>query len=161
MAIASASRHPLGHRAATGDRVGSYGLAMARMQAVYYRDAKGNQPVDDFIDGLPVRHQVTVDNAIDRLNDLRPGDPPLPFPWTSQIDGELRELRCHYGSTLYRVLYRRSQRLFVLLHAFAKSSKTVPAADIALAQKRWEDFRARMDAEPRTPPRAAGADAPK
>ncbi len=35
---------------------------------------------------------------------LRTNDPPLPFPWSSQLEGELRELRCHYGSELYRVL---------------------------------------------------------
>jgi hypothetical protein len=43
-----------------------------------------------------------------RLNMLRPNDAPLPFPWSSQLEGELRELRCHYGSEHDRVLYRRS-----------------------------------------------------
>lgn len=38
----------------------------------------------------------------------------------SQIDGELRELRCHYGSSQYRVLYRRSERLLVLLHMLSR-----------------------------------------
>jgi hypothetical protein len=38
----------------------------------------------------------------------RPNDAPLPFPWSSQLEGELRELRCHYGSEHDRVLYRRS-----------------------------------------------------
>lgn len=31
---------------------------------------------------------------------LRPSDPPSPFPWSSQLEGELRELRCHYGPEL-------------------------------------------------------------
>jgi hypothetical protein len=30
----------------------------------------------------------------------------------------LRELRCHYGRRLYRVFYRRSGRLVILLHVF-------------------------------------------
>ena len=41
--------------------------------------------------------RVTIDLQIDRLNRLANDDPPLPFPHTSQIDGPLRELRCHYG----------------------------------------------------------------
>jgi phage-related protein len=130
------------------------------MQAVYYRDVTGAQPVDDFIDALPIKHQVVVDNAIDRLNDLAAADPPLPFPWTSQLDGELRELRCHYGSALFRILYRRSGNLFVLLHAIRKASKRVPPSDITIAKGRFDDFQARMDATRRTPPRAAGHDAP-
>jgi hypothetical protein len=35
-----------------------------------------------------------------------------------------------------------------------------PPAEIKVAQKRWDDFKARMDAKPRKPPRAAGRDAP-
>lgn len=130
------------------------------MQAVYYRDSRGHQPVEDFIDGLPLKHQATIDLVIDRLNDLGPTEPPLPFPTTSQVDGELRELRCHYGPVLYRVLYRRSQNLFVLLHVLRKSSAKVPPSDIDTARARWGDFKVRMDAERRQPPRAAGDDAP-
>jgi hypothetical protein len=29
-----------------------------RQQAVYYRAADGSEPVDDFIESLPVKHQV-------------------------------------------------------------------------------------------------------
>jgi len=86
--------------------------------------------------------------------------PHLPFPHSSQIDGELRELRRHYGRRLYRVLYRRSQRLLILLHIFPKRSAKVPEREIKVAGDRWDDFKARMDAERRVPPRAAGRDAP-
>ena len=62
--------------------------------------------------------------------------------------------------TAYRVLYRRSGRLLVLLHVFGKRSGKVPHGEIRAAQRRWDDFKARMDAERRIPPRAAGHDAP-
>ena len=78
---------------------------MAGMQAVYYRAPDGSEPVDDFIEALrDSDRQAVLDNQIERLNTLRPNDPPLPFPWSSQLEGELRELRCHYGSELYRVI---------------------------------------------------------
>jgi phage-related protein len=133
---------------------------MAQLQAVFYRAPDGAQPVDEFIERLPVRVQVVLDNQIDRLNDLTDAAPHLPFPHSSQVDGELREPRCHYGRDLYRVLYCRSATLIVLLHAFRKNTRSVPAADIRIALERWADFRERMNAPKRTPPKAAGRDAP-
>lgn len=133
---------------------------MPSTSVVYYRAADGSESVDAFIDTLNARRQVALDNQIDRLNDLDPSAPPLPFPHTSQVDGELRELRCHYGSEQYRILYRRSKNLFVLLHAFRKTTGKIPAADIEIAKARWSDFKRRMDAPSRRPPRAAGRDAP-
>jgi phage-related protein len=133
---------------------------MPRLRAVYYRTPDGAEPVSDFIDRLPVKRQVVVDNQIDRLNMLTPEHPHLPFPHSSQVEGELRELRCHYGSELYRVLYRRSRNLIVLLHMFRKDVGSIPPTEIETAYKRWDDFKARMDAQRRRRPRAAGHDAP-
>lgn len=146
-------------------------------QAVYYRGADGSEPVFDFLDReFPVEprkknpstreleaaatKRMTVDLQIDRLNGLANDDPPLPFPHTSQIDGPLRELRCHYGKAHYRILYQRSSNLFVLLHMIRKTTGAVPKAEIEVAKQRWRDFKNRMDADKRVPPRAAGSDAP-
>jgi len=54
------------------------------------------------------------------------------------------------GSELYRVLYRRSAGLIMLLHVFRKKTGKVPPAEIEIAQERWDDFKARMDAVPPT-----------
>lgn len=130
------------------------------MQAVYYRDLEGHEPVRESIEALPpdVREEIVA--TIKWLNQLGPNDPPLPFPHSSQVDGPLRELRCHYGRTLYRILYQRSGNLFVLLHVLAKRSAQLPDADKRLAQQRWDDFKERIDAAQRRPPRPAGHDAP-
>jgi phage-related protein len=130
------------------------------VQAVYYRDSNGVEPVDDFIDALPPERQEELDFKIGLLNRLTSTDPPLPFPHSSQVDGQLRELRCHYGRDLYRILDQRSGNLFVLLHAIEKRTGALPQGDVEVAKARFEDFRKRMDAEPRRPPRAAGHDAP-
>lgn len=133
---------------------------MGNFQAVYYRDPDGVEPVRDFLDGLDDGVQAVIDIQIDRLNLLHEQMPHLPFPHSSQVDGELRELRCHYGRNLYRVLYRRSDRLIILLHVLAKRSAKIPVGDIHIAEHRWADFKARMDTVLRVPPRAAGGDAP-
>jgi phage-related protein len=133
---------------------------MSNLQAVYYRDADGVEPVLDFIASLDSKRRAALSRQLDRLNDLSDAMPHLPFPHSSQVDGELRELRCHMGSEHYRVLYRRSKHLIVLLHAFPKTTGKLPAGEIKIAQMRWDDFKVRMDARPPKPPRAAGHDAP-
>ncbi|MGQ0669510.1 MAG: type II toxin-antitoxin system RelE/ParE family toxin [Actinomycetota bacterium] len=133
---------------------------MGNLQTVYYRAPDGSEAVSNFIDGLDPKRQVVLDNQIDRLNMLTPAGPHLPFPHSSQVRGELRELRCHYGRELYRVLYRRSQNLIILLHMFRKDTGAIPESEIRITEERWNDFKARMDALKRRPPRAAGHDAP-
>ena len=80
---------------------------MAQLQAVFYRAPDGAEPVDEFIETLDSNRQAAIDFQIDRLNMLTTANPHLPFPHSSQVEGELRELRCHYGRELYRILYRR------------------------------------------------------
>lgn len=134
---------------------------MAGTQAIFYRDKRGVEPVDNFIDALPHKRAAKIDDFIEEhLNEKPPGAPPPDFPISSQIEGELRELRIRFANTRYRVLYQRSDNLIVLLHAFEKNTGAVPKADKELAKRRMEDFKKRMDAEPRKPPRAAGRDAP-
>ena len=127
---------------------------------MYYRDSNGVEPVNEFIDALAPERQEELDFKIGLLNRLTSTDPPLPFPHSSQVDGQLRELRCHYGRELYRIFYQRSGNLFVLLHAIDKRTGALRAADVEIAKARFEDFKNRMDAKPRRPPRAAGHDAP-
>lgn len=134
---------------------------MARTQAIFYRDARGREPVDEFIDGLSFKQAAKVDSCIDEHLNGRPEDAPPPeFPLSSQIEGEMRELRIRFARTRYRILYQRSDNLIVLLHAFEKNTGAVPAVDKETAQRRMADFKQRMDADPRVPPRAAGRDAP-
>lgn len=134
---------------------------MPKTQAVFYRDKKGNEPVDAFIDGLQDKRAAKINQAIDKnLNGRDPDDPPPEFPATSQLDGELRELRVRFAGTRYRILYRRSKNLVVLLHAIEKDKGKVPTADIDKANARFKDFTKRMNAEKRERPRAAGRDAP-
>jgi phage-related protein len=124
---------------------------------VYYRDINGREPVNDAIFRLIPRGQLAVDNDIERLGEF---GPTLPYPWSSQVDGELRELRADTGRSHYRILYRRSHNIFVLLHFLDKRVGRLPQADIEVANKRWADYQARMNVPVRRPPRAAGHDAP-
>ena len=81
------------------------------MIAKFYRAPDGTEPVADFIDGLPVEARASVAFSIELLNELTDEHPYIPFPHSSQVERELRELRCHHGRQLYRILYRRSEKL--------------------------------------------------
>jgi phage-related protein len=98
-----------------------------------------------------------IDNYIGRLSIFGPA---LPFPSSSQVYGELRELRPDMGRTHYRLLYRRSDDMFIILHAFIKLGGPIAQREIDVANQRWEDFKARMNADPREPPSAIGHTAP-
>lgn len=134
---------------------------MAGTQAIYYRDNRGLEPVSEFIEALPMKRAAKIDAYVEQhLSGREPWAAPPEFPITSQIAGELRELRVRFANTRYRLLYQRSGNLVVLLHAFEKDTGAVPRADIALARQRMLDFKRRMNARPRKPPRAVGQDAP-
>jgi phage-related protein len=132
-----------------------------RFQAVFYRNSDGEEPVADYLASQPARAQVVLDNQIERLNELTAAKPHLPHPWSSQVRGELRELRCRVGSGRPRIMYARSQDLIVLLHAVVKREGKLSEEDIVIAQARWRDFKERMAQATRKPPRPAGHDAPR
>ncbi|MGH2673819.1 MAG: type II toxin-antitoxin system RelE/ParE family toxin [Actinomycetota bacterium] len=120
---------------------------MTNLQAVYYRAPDGTEPVDDFIDRLSGKRQVARDNQMDRLNMLTPSTPHLPFPHSSQVEGEFRELRC-LGRELYRVLCRRPRNLIVLLHIFRKDTGRLSQGEIGGRRGAVEGLRARMVSAP-------------
>jgi phage-related protein len=135
-----------------------------RTQAVFYRDNRGREPVNDFLEELLEVQPLAVakiDNAIEEhLNGRDRRHPPPEFPTTSQIEGELRELRVRFAKTRYRVFYQRSRNLMVLLHVLEKNTGAVRARDKRMAEARMADFETRMNASPRRRPRAAGRDSP-
>ncbi len=95
-------------------------------------------PVREFLEDLDVRGRAKV-VALIRL--LEEQGPVLPFPYSSQVRGRLRELRTRYGKDHYRLLYFGApRRTFVLLHAFAKRTPRTPERDIALAERRMAAY---------------------
>jgi phage-related protein len=123
----------------------------------YYRAPDGCLPADEFIDAQPPQAQAMIGQlpratrpvrAVPAVPELEPGE------------GELRELRPDMGRTHYRLLYRRSNDLFIILHAFIKRGRSIDQAEIDVANRRWQDFKNRMDADPRRAPSAIGRAAP-
>ncbi len=61
---------------------------MSKLQAVYYRDPAGREPVREYVRALDARRRAVLRHQLDRLNELSPSVPHLPFPHRSQIHGQ-------------------------------------------------------------------------
>ncbi len=108
----------------------------------FYADEDGLFPVRLWLDSVPeeVRGKVLA-----RINLLKTGGPTLDYPYTSQIEGRLREVRLRVGKTRYRVLYFFDEaRTAVLLHGFTKNTAAVEEADKKIGRTRM----ARHEAKP-------------
>jgi hypothetical protein len=93
-----------------------------------------------------------------RIELLKTGGPTLDYPYTSQIEGKLREARLRVGKTRYRVLYFFDEnRTAVLLHGFTKATAAVEEADKKIGRTRMASHEVKLTAkmgsrsEPRTP----------
>jgi hypothetical protein len=85
-----------------------------------------------WVDALSMRDRARVDALLDLLAEK--GEL-LPFPYSSQLEGKLRELRIQFGRELRRIsYYAASGHRFVLLTVFRKT-KAKEKAEVARAER--------------------------
>jgi hypothetical protein len=109
----------------------------------FYQDPDGSAPVEHFLDGLP-REQRAKALALIRL--LAEQGIGLPFPYSSQVRGRLRELRTRVGKTRLRILYfADSRRNFILLHGIIKATEALPESEIHKAEIRMAAHTLRLE----------------
>ena len=100
----------------------------------FYQDADGTAPVEDFLNSLRPEGRA---KALALLQLLKVHGPSLPFPYSSQAVGRIRELRTQYGRDKIRILYfADSRRTFILLHGFVKRTAKLEASELAEAESR-------------------------
>ncbi len=109
----------------------------------FFVDDDRSVPVKAWLDDLTedVRGKV-----IARIELLRKGGPTLDFPYTSQIEGKLREARLRMGKTRYRVLYFFDEnRTAILLHGFTKNTAAVEESDKRIGRSRLMKHASRLE----------------
>jgi phage-related protein len=100
----------------------------------FYEDEEGNAPVEEYLDGLTVQQRVKV---LALIKQLEQHGPTLPFPYSSQVEGKLRELRTKFGKTRLRVLYfGDANQVFQLLHGLIKDTEKLEQSDIDKGKER-------------------------
>jgi hypothetical protein len=113
----------------------------------FFADATGVRPVQVWLDTLPaaVRGKVLA-----RIQLLKTHGPTLDYPYTSQIEGKLREARLRMGKTRYRVLYFfDDDRTAILLHGFTKDTASVEESDKKIGRANMAWHVARLEARDR------------
>ena len=99
----------------------------------YYLDARGNNPVEEFIEVLPLDERAALSARIDFL---------------AEVGNRAREpLSKHVGKGLFELRVKASRifycfkpgRVIVLLHGFMKKSQKTPRRELEIAQKRMEE----------------------
>jgi phage-related protein len=108
----------------------------------FYEDADGNAPVEEFLDGLPKKQRAKLLGLIGKLKEY---GPTLPFPYSSQVEGKVRELRTRFGKTRLRILYfGDANQEFKLLHGVVKDTEKLEKSDIQEAKDRMADHNQRL-----------------
>jgi hypothetical protein len=97
----------------------------------FYVDADGGAPVEVFLNSLPKKDRAKLLGLIAKLKEH---GPTLPFPYSSQVDGRVRELRTRFGKTRLRILYfGDANQEFILLHGVVKDTDKLETSDIEAA----------------------------
>jgi len=109
----------------------------------FFVDERGNAPVEECLTSLPLQHRA---KALALIKMLEQEGPSLPFPYSSQVQGKLRELRTQQGKDKLRILYfGDAKRVFVLLHGIVKRTAKLPEEDVRVAEARMELHRRRLE----------------
>lgn len=94
--------------------------------------------MQDFLDDLDKPRRAKIVAVVALLAEQGPN---LPFPYSSQVRGKIRELRTQYGKERYRLLYFGAPgRMFVLLHGLEKSTAKIPEGGIRIAEARMKRY---------------------
>ena len=102
----------------------------------FYQEPDGRAPVEEFLDSLSVEARA---KALALVQMLRVHGPSLPFPYSSQASGRIRELRTQYGKDKIRILYfADARRVFVLLHGFVKRTAKLETSELRQAEYRMD-----------------------
>ena len=111
---------------------------------ILYTTDRGDSPIDEFFDGLDKKSRAKVAAYLSLLEYEGSN---LKRPYADVVRGKIRELRVHYSSNQYRVLYFFHVRdQIVLVHAFSKKTQQLKEKDIDLSERRMEDWISRFPA---------------
>ncbi len=118
----------------------------------FFADEDGSFPVRAWLDSLPEEVRVRV---LARIDLLKTGGPTLDFPYTSQIEGKLREARLRVGKTRYRVPYFFDEaRTAILLHGFTRPELSWKKLTNRSDERGWHGTRPALQTEVLESPKA-------
>ena len=108
-----------------------------RLHVLFYKTAAGNEPVREWLKGLPSEERKIIG---DDLKTAQYGWP-LGMPLIRKLEPELWEVRSSLRNRIARVIFTVEGDTMVLLHGFIKQSQKTPVKDLQLARQRLLSLR--------------------
>ncbi|OGH12414.1 MAG: hypothetical protein A2857_02060 [Candidatus Levybacteria bacterium RIFCSPHIGHO2_01_FULL_36_15] len=105
-------------------------------KVLFFQTARGDYPVQNFIDEQDMPTQTKIASAIRLLIDYGPYLKP---PYIKKLQDKLYELRIS-GKIAVRIFYTITQGEYYLLHAFKKKSQKTPSTELKTALDRMKEI---------------------
>ena len=105
----------------------------------FYRNASGDCPVEEFLDGLGPKQAQKVAWVLKLVQEL----PLVPKQYLKKLEGPdgLWEVRAEFGGDAFRLLgFWDAGSLIILTNGFAKKTQKTPEREMTLAARRKRDY---------------------
>ena len=106
------------------------------LAALFYRTEADNEPVREWLKGLPKDERVQIGIDIQTVQFRWP----LGMPLVGSLGDGLWEVRTRMPDRIARVIFYPSPKAIILLHGFIKKTQKTPPEDKALALKRKNEY---------------------
>src|SRR5438552_4537970 len=107
-----------------------------RLGAVFFRSGGGNEPVREWLKGLPKDQRRIIGEDIAYVQFKWP----IGKPRVDHLRGAVWEVRTSLDNRIARTLFAVEGGQMVLLHGFIKKTQQTPNEHIALADKRFKEW---------------------
>ena len=107
-----------------------------KIPAVFFCNTSGDEPVRDWLKGLPKADRQAIGEDIAYVQYKWP----IGKPRVDHLRGPVWEVRSKIGNRIARVLFAVEGSEMVLLHAFIKKRQKTDSEEIELALKRFKEF---------------------
>ena len=116
---------------------------MQEFEIIFYKNDKGEKPVEDFLDSLDdkMRAKILLSIRIVKEKGFQ-----ARMPYSEELENGIFELRAKVGSDISRVLYFFVVgRRIILTNGFIKKTQKTPRAEIERAKKYRADYLSREE----------------
>lgn len=107
------------------------------LKVVFYRSGIGNEPVREWLKGLPREDKRKIDEDIKTAQIGWP----LGMPLIRKIDKDLWEVRTRLENGIARVFFTVDGEYMILLHGFIKKSRKTPQNELKTALTRLGNYK--------------------
>lgn len=111
-------------------------IGQQKLNAVFYRNSNGIEPVRDWLKGLPKADRRAIGEDITYVQFKWP----IGKPRVDHLRGSVWEVRTRLENRIARTLFAVAQGQMVLLHGFVKKTQRTPVEEIDLAAKRFKEW---------------------